>query len=426
MGHSRALAGSDGPIGESLSPVGGTAETSEEYSTRVLAVVDDTPDVRRMVRALLAGSGIDVVHEASTALEAISLLTGQDEGVVILDQRVDADVDGLPGARLVKAVAPSAKVIVFSAYDLSAEVAADPTADAFVRKDQILDLPRVVRALGAGAAPATALVRPELGDRTSLSPEDLLLARWLSRPALLFGTVPPPLEAADVVHQLLHPTGDRTATVLHFVAASGDIDVAVAHLLGLRQIVEANGDLAVDVDLRLIDLLIVEVTSQVIAAARRAAMVDPLTGIGNRRALELELPPVLARAERTARRATLLYFDLVGLKATNDRDGHEAGDKTITDFARAMDLAKRSSDSCYRVGGDEFVAVLVDSTDLDVDAFADRLGDCGAPAFSMGIASTTGDGFEAARLIRLADVRMLETRYHRRATETVAVDVNVR
>jgi diguanylate cyclase (GGDEF)-like protein len=379
---------------------------------RVLLVIDDTPDVRRMVRVLLERAGAVVAGEASSIPEALGLLRGSDEGVIVVDHHLDGEISGFDGAAMLKERAPKAVVVLFSAFDLEKEAEANPAIDAFLRKDQIVQLPRVVRQVDRSPA------REPSGERStisypSISARDLLLARWLSSPSLLFGKLPPPLESAVVLDELIEPTPARSDSLLRFVGASGDVDVAVAHLLVLRRVIETQQDPTVDIDLGVLDLLIVEVTSNVISAARRAAMVDPLTGMGNRRALEAELRSSLARCERMRRPLTLLYFDLVGLKRINDRLGHDAGDRALISFARAVELEKRTGDGCYRIGGDEFVLVLPDTTATDAETFVDRLKRSESAAFSVGMADTDHDGYDASRLVRIADVRMLQTRYQR-------------
>jgi diguanylate cyclase (GGDEF)-like protein len=374
---------------------------------RVLAIVDDTPDVRRMVRVLLERAGATVGAEVATVTDAVGVLDASSVGVVILDHHLDGGILGFDGAAMLKERAPLAKVVLFSAMDLAADAARNPAIDAFVRKDLVLDLPRVVRSLD----PIEAKEPRVMVDRLEISPEDLLLARWVSTPSLLFGTLPPPIEAGDVIGQLVCPTSNRSEVLLAFVTAAGDIDGAVAHLLVLRRLIETQRNPRIEVDLDLLDILIVEVTSNVISAARRAAMVDPLTMLGNRRALELEMGSALARAERARQPLTLLYFDLIGLKAINDQHGHDEGDAVLTTFARALEVVKRTGDSGYRIGGDEFVAVLPNTAGDDAEQFLKRLTAFGAPSFSVGIATTEADGFDFARLVQLADVRMLQDRY---------------
>lgn len=85
---------------------------------------------------------------------------------------------------------------------------------------------------------------------------------------------------------------------------------------------------------------------------QQVALVDPLTGLGNRRKLELDFA---AFSERDA----LLYtvWDLDGLKRINDQHGHAAGDRYIRDFGRALRLGTRGDDGLYRTDGDEFVGL---------------------------------------------------------------------
>lgn len=403
----------------------GVVSLKVHVGVRVLAIVDDTEDIRRMLRVLLERAGAAVGGEAASVEDAISLMQPDSSGVVILDHHLAGQEFGLDGAAMIKRRAPAVKVVLLSAFDLEREAEASGSIDAFVRKDRLLELPRVVAMLdddgaescvaNADLTVATAATPLLLGGRAPVSDEDRLLARWLSTPAVLFGTLPPPVEAANVVEQLLRPRASRSDVVLDFVAAAGEVDVAVGHLLALRHLIDASEEPGVRIDLGVLDLLIVEVTSSAISAARRAAMVDPLTGIGNRRAMEAELDSAIARCERSGQNLTLLFFDLVGLKAINDGQGHEAGDRALTLFARSLNLAKRAGDFIYRVGGDEFVAVLPDTDEAGADRFAGRLSQLGAPSFSFGSSNTADDGFDARRLVHLADVRMLQGRYARTA-----------
>src|SRR5579884_1290381 len=92
--------------------------------------------------------------------------------------------------------------------------------------------------------------------------------------------------------------------------------------------------------------------------SEREAMHDALTGLPNRRYLREWLEMTLPAARRGGHRLVLLYFDLDGFKAVNDRLGHEAGDRVLQATATRLRSAVRSSDFVSRLGGDEFVAVL--------------------------------------------------------------------
>jgi diguanylate cyclase (GGDEF)-like protein len=93
-------------------------------------------------------------------------------------------------------------------------------------------------------------------------------------------------------------------------------------------------------------------------------MIDPLTGLFNRRFLTKRLPYEFARAERQDCPITLMMIDLNDFKEINDSFGHAAGDAALQEFASALRSAVRYADLPVRFGGDEFVVVLPDC-DLD-------------------------------------------------------------
>jgi diguanylate cyclase (GGDEF)-like protein len=101
-----------------------------------------------------------------------------------------------------------------------------------------------------------------------------------------------------------------------------------------------------------------------LAEADRAALTDPLTGLGNRRAFGANL----ARDGIERPLAQLLAIvDLDGLKQVNDTLGHETGDALLAAFARELTRAARPHDEIYRLGGDEF-AILAQGAAARVEA----------------------------------------------------------
>ena len=88
------------------------------------------------------------------------------------------------------------------------------------------------------------------------------------------------------------------------------------------------------------------------------AHTDPMTGLANRRWLMEQLGREFSRARRYRRPLSLLYLDLDGFKAINDRFGHLFGDEVLTGVGRAMKSVLRSTDLLARIGGDEFVVLL--------------------------------------------------------------------
>jgi diguanylate cyclase (GGDEF)-like protein len=95
---------------------------------------------------------------------------------------------------------------------------------------------------------------------------------------------------------------------------------------------------------------------------RRAALVDPLTGVANRRAFFDHGYPLLERAIAERRPAALLLFDLDRFKQINDTAGHQAGDHLLKAFADVAAASMRSGDLFGRLGGEEFACLSVNTS----------------------------------------------------------------
>jgi diguanylate cyclase (GGDEF)-like protein len=159
---------------------------------------------------------------------------------------------------------------------------------------------------------------------------------------------------------------------------SSDLDIAMRGLVGLvlifniytiyqqLQIHRIQADLSKQVDaLGRME----ERTDEVY----KMAVLDPLTGLYNRRSGEQRLAEEISRSHRHARPLTALLLDLNGLKAINDTFGHPAGDQMIKHFAELLQKAIRGSDVAVRMGGDEFLAVLPECKPAEVHLVLDRL-----------------------------------------------------
>jgi diguanylate cyclase (GGDEF)-like protein len=105
---------------------------------------------------------------------------------------------------------------------------------------------------------------------------------------------------------------------------------------------------------------------------RDMALVDSLTGIPNRSALMTALEAAIARHDRNGTPFLLLYLDLDGFKAVNDRLGHATGDRVLRAVASALTACLRAGDVAGRLGGDEFAMVLAGG-DSDVEGATDRV-----------------------------------------------------
>jgi diguanylate cyclase (GGDEF)-like protein len=86
---------------------------------------------------------------------------------------------------------------------------------------------------------------------------------------------------------------------------------------------------------------------------------DPLSGAPNRRAFMRELAKMIAFADRHGGPVSVIYVDLNGFKAVNDRYGHRAGDAAIAHVAALIGAKLRGTDSFGRLGGDEFAVALM-------------------------------------------------------------------
>jgi len=103
--------------------------------------------------------------------------------------------------------------------------------------------------------------------------------------------------------------------------------------------------------------------------ARRSAQTDPLTGLPNRAGLEAEWTRLAREARWTRDAVAVLYVDLDGFKAVNDRFGHAAGDRLLAEVAARLRVAAAGHFAC-RLGGDEFVVVAAGADSRTAAAIA--------------------------------------------------------
>lgn len=150
----------------------------------------------------------------------------------------------------------------------------------------------------------------------------------------------------------------------------------------------------------------------------RAATTDPLTGVRNRITLTDDLEREMSRAERDGRLLALLLVDVDRFKEVNDDLGHAAGDAVLVEIAARLQRCIRGGDLLVRMGGDEFVVLLVGLDDLaQVEAAAGRVVAVMGPPValgearidcpvSVGVALHPGHARDADELLRHADRAM--------------------
>lgn len=110
------------------------------------------------------------------------------------------------------------------------------------------------------------------------------------------------------------------------------------------------------------------------ARLRELAYFDPLTGLANRALFFDRLERSLAHAGRSEAALALLFIDLDRFKPINDTWGHAVGDLVLQEVARRLTHSVRSADSVGRIGGDEFVVLLIDiARDTEAMSVAEKI-----------------------------------------------------
>jgi diguanylate cyclase (GGDEF)-like protein len=178
-----------------------------------------------------------------------------------------------------------------------------------------------------------------------------------------------------------------------------------SELLVLGRVLDRHGESEARQALdRCVVAYVERVTTELAERARR----DPLTGALNHRAFHARLLSECARARRYRRRVALLLFDLDRFKETNDRDGHQEGDRLLRAFAAALAGTARETDAVGRLGGDEFAALLVEAGPETAGSFLTRLHERlpAGVAASAGAAFLPADGLEPGLLVEAADRRL--------------------
>jgi two-component system cell cycle response regulator len=112
-----------------------------------------------------------------------------------------------------------------------------------------------------------------------------------------------------------------------------------------------------------------------VARLRALALTDPLTGLPNRRYLDERLAAEVTRAARFHQSLSVLVIDVDDFKRVNDVWGHHKGDEVLVWIARFLRSQLRGIDVVCRTGGDEFVAILPETSNDGAAALAMRIVD---------------------------------------------------
>ncbi len=151
--------------------------------------------------------------------------------------------------------------------------------------------------------------------------------------------------------------------------------------------------------------------AQLFEEVKALSLLDPLTGLANRRALERDLAREFAAARR-GRLLSAVLFDIDGFKRFNDTLGHIAGDQALRTLGGVLLQECRAMNLAARYGGDEFLALMSDTDSAGAETFAQRTRSCfcqavagaGAPLdLTYGIAEYDPSMDTPAQLIAAAD-----------------------
>lgn len=159
----------------------------------------------------------------------------------------------------------------------------------------------------------------------------------------------------------------------------------------------------------------------------RLAVIDPLTGIYNRRYAMPRLAGIAAQASQEGSDFAVMVVDLDRFKSVNDRFGHAAGDRVLAEVAHRLSENLRMTDLLARIGGEEFLVALPQTTFAEAERVAERLcqvisdtpvrlasGQMLGITASIGVALGTGAGHgteDVAALIDRADRALLQSKH---------------
>ena len=175
-----------------------------------------------------------------------------------------------------------------------------------------------------------------------------------------------------VLYAALYLNLPQTIAML-ITAMAGEAMVVLTILPGWRGLTDLTGMVLVAVMTALVIRQLRRRVGVLVRALEAQALEDQLTGLPNRRALEMAVASALLRYERNREPVTILTLDLDRFKEINDRLGHAGGDRALCDVATCLRESLRAVDTVARLGGDEFVVVLAGCDREAAPLVADKL-----------------------------------------------------
>ena len=156
---------------------------------------------------------------------------------------------------------------------------------------------------------------------------------------------------------------------------------------------------------------------------------DPLTGLHNRRGLDMALDIMQSENENFA----IVSLDIDHFKSVNDTYGHDAGDKVLSILAKTMKTLSRDDDVVCRVGGEEFLILLPSLSSRSAEEFAKRLRKeveqmkfetVGHITISLGVACWNRDTGDVKGVLKIADEMLYKAKHNGRNRVETAKNLN--
>lgn len=156
--------------------------------------------------------------------------------------------------------------------------------------------------------------------------------------------------------------------------------------------------------------------------AEKAASLDPMTGLYNRRPLELQFMEMMSEASEKNTSLQIVLVDIDHFKSVNDRYGHDVGDNALISVAKTLKSVFRENDPLFRFGGEEFLGLILA---MPQNALLNRLSraraelatlfqtDASLPGpitFSAGVSAWPRDGGTLEQLVKAADRRLFQAK----------------
>jgi len=205
-------------------------------------------------------------------------------------------------------------------------------------------------------------------------------------------------------------TVEKTVGVMClYTAPDAEIDTKVLHLMGT-----IGNQVGIAVS-----------NAKLYEEAKSFSLHDPLTGLGNRRLLQMHMEKAVESAKRYGDRLSVLMLDIDHFKKYNDAHGHAEGDKLLIKLARILLDRMRRADWVFRYGGEEFLVILPETGSVEAAEAAERfrkaVEEVAGVTVSIGVAEYGGPTESKEELTERADSALYRAKENGRNRVEVSI-----